>query len=130
MTWDRSHRNRRPTLAPGHYVYRLFDAEWALLYIGCSATPLYRIERGHRYGPWGPLIAHYSLDGPFSRRTGLAVESTAIAAEDPRYNVRRRSGVRRRQRHPRSRVVHRLSPTVYNRSAKASASGTKGAEAP
>jgi predicted GIY-YIG superfamily endonuclease len=66
-------------------VYRLFDAEGTLLYIGASYNPDRRCEE-HRRKAWGPQIARRTEDWLPSREEAFAVERRAIRAERPRYN--------------------------------------------
>lgn len=78
-----------------HYLYRLHDAEGALLYIGCSAEPWGRVRAHNLAQPWGDQIASVAIEGPFARAEAFQQEKEAIAAECPRYNV-----------------VHNLDPVV------------------
>lgn len=69
-----------------HFVYRLFDAEGQLLYIGCSSNVSARL-RCHRAKEWGGEIASVTMQGPWSRDGARFVESVAIWNEAPTYNL-------------------------------------------
>lgn len=67
-------------------VYRLYDAEGTLLYIGSAYDPDER-EAVHRHTVWGQLIACRSDKWHDSRELAYAAETEAIRAEAPRHNV-------------------------------------------
>lgn len=69
-------------------VYRLFDAEGNLLYVGCSCTPDPRIDQ-HRGKPWWPEVTDVTVTWLPDRFTALRYEAEAILAEGPRHNLRR-----------------------------------------
>lgn len=87
-----------------HFLYRCYDADGRLLYIGCTSDVERRIE-GHRSAhrtfilgtnPKAPLssvrliqqMSWYEASGPIvGRRAALAAERAAIKAERPLLNV-------------------------------------------
>ena len=71
-----------------HYVYRCYDMDGVLLYIGCTNQPVYRLS-GHRNGPWGDQIDRIRFTVFPNRRKALDVERAAIWNENPIHNVRR-----------------------------------------
>lgn len=86
------------------HVYRMFDAEGSLLYVGCSQdassrikalTATYNIGKPHV----GTLIRrydHHTVTGPFATRSAaLAAERKAIHDEAPELNVNSQRGGRR-----------------------------------
>lgn len=72
-------------------VYRVYDAEGRLLYVGCTKDPVTRL-RSH-FGqartptPWWRLSANYSIEAFNSHKAALAAEARAIVAEHPMFNV-------------------------------------------
>lgn len=76
-----------------HYLYRVFDADGSLLYVGISADPDARIESHRRSKPWWPEVASATLEEYPSGDAVAAAEALAIATEQPRYNVRPGSAV-------------------------------------
>lgn len=68
-------------------LYRYFDADDDLLYIGISIDPDGRL-RAHRDNrePWVPAIATRTVEWLDSRSLALKAEEGAIKAERPRYN--------------------------------------------
>ncbi|MGW2074933.1 GIY-YIG nuclease family protein [Streptomyces sp. NPDC001953] len=67
-------------------VYRLWDRDGNLLYIGSSYNPEERAKAHHR-AEWGPLIARRTDEWRDSREDAYDAEGRAIAAENPAHNV-------------------------------------------
>lgn len=76
-----------------HYVYRCFDSEGLLLYVGCASNVKRRMSH-HARGQarasrtLSALMARYTVEGPYGdRAAGEAAEQAAIAAEKPLLNL-------------------------------------------
>lgn len=70
-----------------HYVYRCFDADGRLLYVGCSKDPEQRLKQhSYVYTWWTDRIARVALEGFPDQAAGLAAEKQAIQTEHPFYN--------------------------------------------
>lgn len=78
-----------------HYVYRCYDSDGVLLYIGCTTNVQKRLK-SHFSAPanntaswWLSLFyADHEVEGPFpGRAAGRATEAAAIAAEHPLFNL-------------------------------------------
>lgn len=71
-------------------VYRLFDADGDLLYVGCSINPKRRIARHRATQPWGRDIAAARTLIEWHPSLGEAAEAEceAIAAGAPLCNAR------------------------------------------
>ena len=75
-----------------HAVYRLFDVNNTLLYIGCSISPEpgkwegSRLQDHKRLQPWSAEIHHMTCEWYPDKPAGLAAEKAAIATENPRHN--------------------------------------------
>lgn len=84
-----------------HYVYRLYDLEDRLLYIGATYSVKLRMEH-HRYQtPWFSEVARVEAETFPTRRDAFTAEARAIYAESPLYNVRHKPGyVEPRRRKP------------------------------
>lgn len=78
--------NVRPTV-----LYRLYDEDDNLLYIGitCGFDARMR-DHAHRH-PWWPLVARTVLDWFDTDYEADRAETAAIRAERPRYNVGKRA---------------------------------------
>lgn len=81
-----------------HYVYRCYDSDGTLLYIGCTTDVARRIA-GHLGGKskqvssrWlAASIDRYEVDGPFDGRdAGRDAEREAIRTEQPLFNLQER----------------------------------------
>lgn len=70
-----------------HYVYRAFDDDDRLLYIGCTLN-FERRQAEHRwYRPWADRIARWEVEQYPNQRDALAAEEAAITAESPEFNA-------------------------------------------
>lgn len=73
-------------------VYRTYDRNGLLLYVGCTVQQIEMRLRGHaNNSPWWPFYDHVETVEFPTHREALAAEAEAIAAEHPRWNVRDRS---------------------------------------
>lgn len=71
-----------------HFVYRAFDADGNLLYVGCTMD-LERRRRDHaglNGSKWYPLMVRTHLTGPFNYDTARRLERDAIQTESPLWN--------------------------------------------
>ncbi|MET8506787.1 GntR family transcriptional regulator [Streptomyces sp. NPDC004787] len=71
-------------------LYRYFDAERKLLYLGVTSDPARR-DREHRRNAadlWYPLVAGRGVDWYDTREEAEAAERRAIREEKPRFNDR------------------------------------------
>lgn len=68
-------------------LYRLFDAEGRLLYIGISANPERRWTRHAGQKKWWNAVAKKEVEWHNTRADAEAAETSAIANEQPRHNV-------------------------------------------
>jgi len=68
-----------------HYVYRLFDSDDTLLYIGASQEPQGRLV-AHCRKTWGSAIASMTEEEYLTRGLALAAEREAIESEEPLHN--------------------------------------------
>jgi predicted GIY-YIG superfamily endonuclease len=78
---NRDRRWREPAA-----VYRLWDEEGRLLYIGSAYEPEHRCAE-HRKKPWWCEVARRTEEWHSNRGTAYVEEMKAIAAESPWYNV-------------------------------------------
>lgn len=69
-------------------VYRLYDANDTLLYVGVATAPDARLKAHSKHKSWWGDVARTSLDWYPDRETALAAETAAIRSERPKYNVR------------------------------------------
>lgn len=69
-------------------LYRHFDAKGALLYIGISNNPMYRLKAHRTQSHWSDSIVRVEIEHFPCRPSALAAEAAAIKAEKPRHNQR------------------------------------------
>lgn len=76
--------------APTATVYRAYNSDDELLYVGVTGNLRERIK-GHRSERpwWRAEVARVEQDSPLPRVRALASERTQIKALNPRYNERR-----------------------------------------
>lgn len=68
-------------------VYRLYNSDGLLLYIGQSCNTAARIAQHRRNPDWGHRIHRVETEAHQTRAQALEAESRAIAAELPHYNI-------------------------------------------
>lgn len=69
----------------GTSVYRLYDADDRLLYVGLANRPAERWGT-HAGQPWWPLVVRKEITRYPTREEALRVEAAAIIGEDPLHN--------------------------------------------
>lgn len=84
-------RRRGPGIKPKdytkiHYVYRHFDGDGRLLYIGVSLSGLSRLLGHMSASEWGHAIRAVTLEPHPNRAAALEAEAKAIVAERPLHN--------------------------------------------
>lgn len=67
-------------------LYRHFDKDGMLLYVGISMSFLHRQVAHRRVKPWFDQIVNITLEHFPSRREALDAETLAIRKESPKYN--------------------------------------------
>lgn len=70
-----------------HALYRFYDANGALLYIGIALQPFARMGQHRREKSWWGEVATVTIEHHHSRADAVAAERDAIKAEKPKYNV-------------------------------------------
>lgn len=94
----------RPMPSPGPTaLYRLWDADDELLYIGISHNPPGRYVQHERDKPWWPAVHRRQESWYDTRQEAEAAERTAIGNELPAYNSTDGNGA---NTPPRARVGH------------------------
>jgi hypothetical protein len=68
-------------------LYRHFDGEGRLLYVGISLSPTYRLSQHRVSSSWFVRISRISVEWFHNRDTALEAERRAIKAEKPEYNI-------------------------------------------
>lgn len=86
-------------------VYRCFDADGALLYIGVSGDICTRVKQHRSQTSWWHEVSRVVIRLHPNRTAAFAAEIAAIRAEHPRYNVRHKAG----WIEPRARRRHQLA---------------------
>lgn len=71
-----------------HYVYRHYNADGVLLYVGCTVDPRLRTTQHQANSWWFPQVYRSRLIVFPNRLHALRVERDSIAAERPMWNVR------------------------------------------
>lgn len=69
-------------------LYRHFDSDGRLLYVGISNDTLRRLCQHKERSHWFEQIARVDIEFFDSRHAALAAESAAIANESPAFNIR------------------------------------------
>jgi hypothetical protein len=74
------------------HLYRHYDADGVLLYVGISTSAAGRLKGHGRNAKWFDRIAVITVDRYPTRKKAEIAEDLAIAHEKPFYNIRRMSG--------------------------------------
>jgi len=73
-------------ITPACYLYRHYDYQGDLLYVGLSNSPVER-QRQHREGShWAALVCTITIEPFATREEVIAAEQLAIETEFPKYN--------------------------------------------
>jgi predicted GIY-YIG superfamily endonuclease len=80
-----------------HALYRFFDADGVLLYIGITADVPARFKKHRDQKPWWNDVARIAIEQFPDRESVLAAEKRAIKAEQPRWNIQHQVKVRAKQ---------------------------------
>lgn len=67
-------------------LYRHFDAEGRLLYVGVSLSAIARLGQ-HKKAPWFGRIATVTVENFPTRAAALSAEMRAIQRENPQHNI-------------------------------------------
>lgn len=70
-----------------NYLYRLFDANDQLLYVGISKSAIHRLHQHLEQQPWSEQIAKQTVERFKNRDDLLRAERAAIKAEQPKHNL-------------------------------------------
>lgn len=73
-----------------HYLYRHFDEEYNLLYVGVSCSPTKRTKQHSHISEWFPLVNTIKIERFNSKSEAEFAETTAIFNENPRFNIRKK----------------------------------------
>ncbi|EGE40801.1 hypothetical protein GTY83_07100 [Streptomyces sp. SID4928] len=68
-------------------VYRVYNDQHDLIYVGMSYEPDARVRVQRREKPWGHEIAYYEADWHPDRAACQRAERALIESRQPRYNV-------------------------------------------
>lgn len=74
------------------YVYRYFDADDRLLYVGATSNLDNRDSQHSRLAPWRAAAVRRDVEGPMHREHALHAECIAIESEKPQHNRYRSNG--------------------------------------
>jgi len=71
-------------------LYRHFNAEGTLLYVGISLRPFSRFKEHNTHSGWADQIANMTIEYFPSRMEAMAAEIKAVREEDPVHNIKLR----------------------------------------
>jgi hypothetical protein len=76
------------------FLYRHFDGNGKLLYIGISLYPLLRTAQHAHYSLWMERVSKITLQKIADRNEAEKIERKAILDENPEFNIRRTGAAR------------------------------------
>jgi excinuclease UvrABC nuclease subunit len=71
-------------------LYRHFNAEGVLLYVGISLRPFSRFKEHKTHSGWADQIANMAIEYFPTRTEAMAAETKAVQEEEPLHNIRLR----------------------------------------
>lgn len=71
------------------HLYRHFNKEGELLYVGISSSALRRLAEHEEASHWFTQISSVTIEHYPDRKAAMEAEKAAIRAENPRHNVQR-----------------------------------------
>lgn len=71
-------------------LYRHFDAEGRLLYVGISLHPIARTKQHTAVSKWAEQIANVTIEYFPTRKEAMEAEVRAVQGENPAHNIRLR----------------------------------------
>lgn len=87
-----------------HFVYRIYDGNGELLYIGCTNNPERRwVEHRTDNKRMTAIARHFKLAGPYNYHTARRLEREALLTENPRFGMT----PKRRGQHTRNAALQR-----------------------
>lgn len=95
-------RSERPDLSHACSVYRYFDIDQRLLYVGVARDPIHRYRQHRSKAEWISQATACVIEWHPNRDTALDVEQHAIQTESPLHNGRmgrKLIGTERRKRY-------------------------------
>ena len=86
------------------HLYRHFDKDGRLLYVGISLSALSRLAQHREHRHWFDAIARVEIQSYPTRQAAREAERESIRKERPEYNIRDRDDLQaaRRTRHERA----------------------------
>ena len=69
------------------HLYRLWNADGELLYIGISKSAMRRLTDHQKGKSWGDEVSQVTIENVATRAEAERLEADAIASERPKYNV-------------------------------------------
>ena len=81
--------NNRLTWAE-HTVYRLYDNQQRLIYVGCTYDLIKRLKTHQKTAWWYPQIERIVTEAHPTHRQGLTAEARIRDTEHPRWNIEAR----------------------------------------
>lgn len=70
-------------------LYRFFDKDSALLYVGISVRTIKRVQEHKEHSAWFFLSQKMTIEHFASREEALVAETNAIQNETPKYNIQK-----------------------------------------
>ncbi len=76
-------------------LYRHFDSDGVLLYVGVSISHLHRLEQHQRHSPWFGAIHTQRIEWFDTREAALAAERDAVIHEKPLHNIQHKRAAKK-----------------------------------
>lgn len=70
------------------FLYRHFDADGKLLYVGISLSAITRLRQHREISPWFNQIRRVDIETHPDRDAAMNAEAKAISEESPKFNIK------------------------------------------
>ena len=95
-------------------IYRAFDIDGRLLYVGISLWLINRLSGHRRSAAWFEHVATISIERHETRAAAMAAEAAAIISERPLHNIQHRPKIEQAAPEPhlhwsRTKILARLA---------------------
>lgn len=129
MGKETEERSREEMLDQPTQLYRHFNNDGELLYVGISLSAIGRLRQHRDAAPWFDAISRVEIVNYPTREEALRAEAEAIHRENPRHNIHRPVGPSeaQRAREARDRLTRQIAfRLIYTRKEAALQLGISG----
>ncbi len=88
------------------YLYRHFNADNELLYVGISLSALNRLGQHRDNSHWFDTISRVDIQKFDTKEEALSAETLAIREEKPRHNIKKQGDIKEEEKMQRKTIIN------------------------